>query len=157
MWLLRDLSSSISTTRVIGLSPLRPSIRQKVEEIEIKIEKPIKVAKESPHRESKEPAKEPLKLDFIVLSSIQAKGICKEKKGLKFANVIVMGKSTKTFVDIRVSNLFVSEKDVKKLRLKFNKEVGRTRIVNSKQVLTLRVAQGMGMQLGDFQGKDSIK
>lgn len=50
MWLLRDLSSSISTTRVIGLSPLRPSIRQKVEEIEIKIEKPIKVAKESPHR-----------------------------------------------------------------------------------------------------------
>ncbi|PPS17085.1 hypothetical protein GOBAR_AA03498 [Gossypium barbadense] len=68
-----------------------------------------------------------------------------------------MGKSIKTFVDIGVSNLFVFEEDVKKLRLKFNKEVGRIRIVNYKQVPTLGVAQGLGMQLGDFQGKESIR
>lgn len=33
-----------------------------------------------------------------------------------------MGKSIKPFVDIKVSNLFVYEKDVKKIGLKYNEE-----------------------------------
>ncbi|OMO74467.1 reverse transcriptase [Corchorus capsularis] len=107
-------------------------------------------------REEQQPEKEKetLKLGSILLSVESKK---RRKKGLMFVDIEVAGHKVNALVDTGASDLFVSEGGAKKLGLKVDKGQGWIKTVNSKEVPTMGVVQGVELKLGAWSGKDNIE
>ncbi|OMO77547.1 reverse transcriptase [Corchorus capsularis] len=107
-------------------------------------------------REEQQPEKEKeiLKLGSILLS-VEPKR--RRKKGLMFVDIEVADHKVNALVDTGASDLFVSEGGAKKLGLKVDKGQGWIKTMNSKEVPTMGVAQGLELKLGAWSGKDNIE
>ena len=106
--------------------------------------------------EDDESDRDTFKLGFIILNLIKVKKFDK-RKGLMFTDIMVRGTKITVLVDIRASDLFVAERTTKRLGLKVSKGKGWIKTVNSKEMSTMGVAQGIELQLGEWKNNETIK
>ena len=74
-----------------------------------------------------------------------------------FTNIMVASTKITALVDTRASDLLVAEKIAMRLGLKVSKGNKCTKTINSKEVPTMGVAQGVELQLEDWKGKEKIE
>ncbi|PPR98187.1 hypothetical protein GOBAR_AA22485 [Gossypium barbadense] len=85
---------------------------------------------------------EALKLRSMILNSAKAKRDRKQK-GLMYMDINIASQRKSALIDTGASDLFISRKDMGKLGLSVRKSTKKIKIVNSKKVLIVEVAQGV--------------
>ena len=74
-------------------------------------------------------------------------------KGLIFIDAILNGKPAKSvMIDIGTTHNFVSEVEAKRLGLKFEKDVGCMKVVNSKALVTTGLAKQVRVKFSTWEG-----
>ena len=74
-----------------------------------------------------------------------------------YTEVQVAGKKLNALIDTGASHLFISTLAANKLKLSVEKTKTWLKTVNSKEVPTVGVAKGVDLQIGSWQGKESIE
>ncbi|RVW77954.1 Retrovirus-related Pol polyprotein from transposon 17.6 [Vitis vinifera] len=90
-----------------------------------------------------------------LLNSLKAKLMPKtpQRKWLMYVEALVNGKTTKALVDSGATHNFVSEDEAKRLELQASKEEGWLKTVNSTAKPSHRVARGVAMHNGFWEGR----
>ncbi|PPS12026.1 hypothetical protein GOBAR_AA08605 [Gossypium barbadense] len=99
------------------------------------------------------PESETLKLGSMILNSVKVKRDRKLKR-LMYVDINIAGQKKSALFDTGASNLFVSEKTVGKLGISISKSTKKVKTVNSKEVPTMGVAQGVELQIGQWKSKE---
>uniref|UniRef100_A0A803N0W0 Uncharacterized protein n=1 Tax=Chenopodium quinoa TaxID=63459 RepID=A0A803N0W0_CHEQI len=83
---------------------------------------------------------------------VQVSTLPRPKGSLMFVDTLVNGRASKALVDCGASHNFITEKEAMKLGIKYTKEPGRIKTVNTSPVPILGVAHKVPICLGQWSG-----
>ncbi|KAK9671697.1 hypothetical protein RND81_12G048500 [Saponaria officinalis] len=72
---------------------------------------------------------------------------------LMYVDVTIMGRSARAMIDTGATHNFVDPEEAKRLGLKFDRESGRMKAVNSSAKPIYRVARNVPIKMGDWSGQ----
>ncbi|RVW77234.1 hypothetical protein CK203_043340 [Vitis vinifera] len=93
-----------------------------------------------------------------LLNALKAKPVPKtpQSKGLMYVETLVNRKATKALVNTGATHNFVSEDEVKRLKLQASKVEGCLKAVNSATKSSHGVARGVAMHIGSWEGRVDV-